>query len=129
VLASSPTSLVVLPPSELEPGRASVDITCAKQSAPPLEIAFLLLELEANSSPLAPGEHRTLTVHVHGTNARVGLEARNLASQIAELTGGNALRLSSSGGKENFARFVLVGRKRGSFLISVRLLPSRTGPQ
>lgn len=129
VLASSPTSLVVLPPMELEPGRASVGITCAKQVAPPLKVVFVALELEADSSPLAPGKHRSLTVHVRGTTSKVGLEARNLAPQIAELTGGNPLRLSSSGGKENLARFDLVGRKHGGFLLSIRLLPSRTGPQ
>jgi len=129
VLASSPTSLVVLPPMELEPGRASVSITCAKQDTPPLKVVFVALELEADPSPLAPGKHRSLTVHVRGTTSKVGLEARNLAPQIAELTGGNPLRLSSSGGKENLARFDLVGRKHGGFLISIRLLPSRTGPQ
>ena len=109
---------------DLEPGRASVDITCAKQTAPPLEVVFVALELQADSSPLAPGEHRSLTVHVRGTAGKVGLEARNLAPDIAELTGGSAVRVSSSGGKENFARFDLVGRKRGNFIISIRLLPS-----
>src|SRR5216683_5896973 len=59
VLASSPTSLVVLPPMELQPGRASVSITCARQVAPPLKVVFVALELEADSSPLAPGKHRS----------------------------------------------------------------------
>jgi len=125
VLASSPTSLVVLPPPELEPGRASVDISCAKRYGPPLEVVFLALNLEADSSPLPPGVHRQLSVRVRGTTSKITLEARNLAPDIAELTGGNPLRVSSSGGEENVARFEVVGRKRGSFLVSIRLLSPR----
>jgi hypothetical protein len=129
VLASSPTSLVVLPPAELPPGRASVDISCAKRNGPPLEVVFVALNLEADSSPLAPGVHRTLSVRVRGTASKITLEARNLAPDIAELLGGNPLRVLSSGGAENLAHFELVGRKRGSFLISIRLLSSSPRPR
>jgi len=128
VLASSPTSLVVLPPPDLQPGRASVDLTCGKRNGPPLEIVFLALELEADSSPLAPGVHRQLTVHVRGTTAKVRLEARNLAPDIAELTGGNPARVSSSGGAQNLAHFEVIGRRRGSFLISIHLLSPSARP-
>jgi len=122
VLASSPTSLVVLPPADLQPGRASVDISCAKRNGPPREVVFVVLTLEADSSPLAPGVLRPLTVHVRGTTSMVTLEAKNLAPDIAELLGGNPLRASSTGGAENLAHFEVVGRKRGSFLVSIRLL-------
>ena len=128
VFASSPTSLVVMPPPDLQPGRASVDISCAKRYGPPLEIVFVALTLEADSSPLAPGVHRQLTVRVRGTTSKVTLEAKNLAPDIAELTGGNPLRISSSGGGENLAHFEVVGRKRGSFMISIRLLSSTLRP-
>jgi hypothetical protein len=128
VLASSPTSLVVLPPPDLQPGRASVDISCAKRNGPPLEIVFVALTLEADSSPLAPGVHRQLTVRVRGTRDKVTLEAKNLAPDIAELQGGNPLQSSSSGGWENLAHFEIVGRKRGSFMISIRLLSSTPRP-
>jgi hypothetical protein len=124
VLASSPTSLVVLPPADLQPGRASVNISCAKRSGPPREVVFVVLTLEADSSPLAPGVLRRLTVRVRGTTGKVTLEAKNLAPDIAELLGGNPLRASSSGGAENLAHFEVVGRKQGSFLVSIRLLSS-----
>ncbi len=124
VLASSPTSLVVLPPTDLQPGRASVDLSCAKRNGPPLEVVFVALTLEADSSPLTPGAHRQLTVRVRGTTTKIGLEAKNLAPDIADLTGGNPLRAPSSGGTENLAHFEVVGRKRGNFLISIRLLNS-----
>jgi len=128
VLASSSASLVVLPPPDLEPGRATAEVTCAKREAPPFSLTLVGLELEADSSPLKPGEHRALTVRVRGTTTKIPLEARNLAPNIAELAGGNPLRLSSTGGTENFARFDLVGRKSGSFLISIRLMPSMGHP-
>jgi hypothetical protein len=122
VLASSPTSLVVLPPPDLEPGRASIDLSCGKLNGPPLEIIFVALDLEADSSPLAPGVHRSLTVRARGTTVKLSLEARNLAPDIADLTGGNPARVLTSGGEENLAHFEVVGRKNGSFLISIRLL-------
>jgi hypothetical protein len=127
VLASSPSSLVVLPPSDLEPGPAAVEVACAKRSAATFTITLVALQLEADSSPLAPAERRVLTVRVRGTTAVVGLEARNRAPDIAQLTGGNSVRLSSSGGAKNAAKFEILGRKRGSFVISIRLLPS-VGP-
>jgi len=129
VLASSPTALVVLPPADLQPGGAAVDISCAKRQAPPFSLTLIGLELQADASPLKPEEHRALTVQVRGTAAKIALEARNLAPEIAELTGGNPVRASSSGGTENSANFEVVGRKNGNFLISIRLVPFLGRPQ
>jgi len=129
VLASSPVSLVVLPPMDLSPGPATVEVSCAKHLAPAFSVTFAGLDLEADSSPLKAGEHRALIVRVRGTTAKIVLEARNLAPEIAELSGGNPIRLSSSGGAENFTRFNLIGKKNGSFLISIRLVPSLARPQ
>jgi hypothetical protein len=128
VLASSPTALVVLPPPDLQAGGAAVQVTCAKRQSAAFSVTFVGLELEADSSPLKPGEHRALTVRVRGTTAKVVLEARNLAPEIAELSGGNPVRTSSSGGAENLAKFEVLGRKNGSFLISIRLVPSLGRP-
>jgi len=123
ILASSPVSLMVLPPSELKTGTASMKISCNKNTTPPFLITFVELALEADSSPLKPGEHRSLTVRVRGTSAKIALQARNLASGIAELIGGTTVKQTSSGGPNNTAKFTLVGRKRGSFSISIRLVP------
>ena len=128
VLASSPTSLLVLPPQDLQPGAAEVQVSCAKREAPAFSITLVGLGLEADTSPLKPGEHRALTVRVRGTTAKIALEARNLAPEIAELSGGNPARLASSGGAENLARFEVVGRKNGIFLISIRLVPALSQP-
>jgi hypothetical protein len=124
VLASSPAVLTVLPPPDLEPGRAEIEVSCAKHPASRFSITFLDLSLNADSSPLAPGERRTLTVNVRGTAAKVPLEAHNLSPRVTELAGGNPARASSSGGAENTAHFELIGRERGNFQISVRLLPT-----
>src|SRR4029077_2197432 len=58
VLASSPTSLVVLPPQDLQPGPATVEVSCAKRRSQPFSITLVGLELEASSLPLKTGEHR-----------------------------------------------------------------------
>ena len=129
VLASSPVSLVILPPSDLRPGGATVEIVCAKGEARPFSLTLVGLDLVADSSPLKPGEHRGLTVRVRGITARISLEARNLAPEVAELAGGNPARALSSGGTENWARFEVTGRKSGNFLISIRLVPWLGRPQ
>src|SRR5260370_5391594 len=73
VLASSPTSLVVLPPPDLKPGSATVKVSCAKRQSPPFSVTFVGLELEADSSPLTPDDHRPLTLRVRGTTANIAL--------------------------------------------------------
>lgn len=128
VLAASPTALVVLPPPELQPGAAALEVSCAKREPAAFSVTFVGLDLEADASPLKPAEHRTLTVRVHGTAARVTMEARNLATDIAELTGGNPVRSVSSGGVENLAKFEVTGIKNGNFLISIRLASASGRP-
>ena len=124
VLASSPVSLVVLPPMELPPGPAKVRVSCAKRDAPEFTVLFVELSLQADSSPLKRGEHRTLTVRVSGTMEKISLEARNLAPDVAELVGGNPVRRFSNGEEENAAQFEVIGHKNGTFLISIRLVPN-----
>jgi hypothetical protein len=128
ILASSPAFLVVLPPIETKPGAAAVEVSCAKNTAPAFLTTFVALDLEADPSPLKPGKHRSLAVRVRGTDTKIALEAQNLAPHIAELTGGTAVKQTSSGGTKNTARFELVGRKQGSFLISIRLVPVVSRP-
>ena len=129
VLASSPVALTVLPPMELEPGPAKVTVSCAKRDAPEFSVVFVGLEAKADSSPLKRGEHRTLTVRVAGTREKISLEARNLAPDIAELEGGNPVRRLSSGEEENVAQFEVVGKKDGTFLISIRLVAALGHPE
>jgi hypothetical protein len=69
-----------------------------------------------------------MTVQVHGTKAKVPLEARNLAPKVAELAGGNPVRLFTSGGENNYAQFKLTGRNHGRILISIRLRPTYARP-
>jgi hypothetical protein len=129
VLASSPVSALVLPPAEVSPGQAAVTVSCLKRKASDFFITFVALDLQADGSPLKRGEHRTLTVRVHGTEEKVSLEARNLAPAIAELAGGNPVRRLSTGGPENVAAFEVVGLKNGRFLISIRLVSTLRRPQ
>ena len=129
VLAASPASLIVLPPERLDPGPAVVSAACRQRNTAPFSMTFVSLELDAASTPLAPGEKRTLLVRIQGTKERVTIEARNFAPAIAELSGGSAVRAASTGGAENAASFELIGRGRGNFILSFRLLPPLGPPR
>lgn len=129
VLAASSLALTLLPPDGLAPGPALVAASCDGRALPPFSLTFLALELLAGSATLAPGERRELLVRIEGTRESVPIEARNLAPEIAALTGGNPVRQASSGGAENAARFELTGLARGGFLISIRLASPYTSPR
>lgn len=129
VLASSPASLSVLPPADLEPGPAKVQVSCGQKSALPFTIIFVRLELNATAAALAPGEHRTLSVRVHGSTSKVDLEARNLAPDVADLVGGSPMRAASTGGTDNQAKFEVAGKRHGNFMISIRLISGLSTPR
>ena len=129
VLAASPADLTVLPPTEMDPGPAKVHVSCGGNAAEEFTVVFVSLELEASNAPLAPGEHRSLAVRVRGSTAKISLEARNLAPEVAELQGGSTVRAASSGGADNLARFEVVGKQRGSFMISIRLQAPLSKPK
>ncbi len=128
-LASSPSYLAVLPPADSQPGLAQVQVTCGQKSSPPFSVVFVSLELEAGNAALAPGEHRKLTVRVKGSTTKVNLEARNLAQEVAELQGGTPVRAVSTGGADNVASFELMGKQRGNFVISIRLVVPLSAPR
>jgi len=128
VLAASPAYLAVLPPTDMDPGPAQVQVSCGQKSSPAFTVVFVALDLEASNAPLAPGEHRTLTVRVKGSSTKVNLEARNLAPEVADLQGGTHVRAISSGGADNIAKFELLGKQRGSFVISIRLMTQPSAP-
>ena len=123
VLAASSESLAILPPAELDAGPAEVSVSCNKSEAGWARIVFLSLSLEADASPMQPGQKRSLSVRIAGTSERVALEARNLAPDVAALDGGNPAHATSSGGGQNVAVFPLTGKQHGNILVSIRLLP------
>jgi hypothetical protein len=127
VLAASPAYLAVLPPAEMNPGRALVEVSCGPRKAA-FTVLFVGLELEASGAALAPGEHRELTVRVRGSTQKIKLEARNLAPDVADLQGGTTVRVATSGGADNLAHFALQGKQHGSFLISIRLIAPLVTP-
>ena len=130
VIAASPASLAVVSPTEQAPGPASVEIACGQKKMQSFTVVFVTLELEANNAPLAPGEHREVLVRIKGSTARLRLEARNLAPDVAELQGGaKTLRVMSTSGAENVAKFELIGKTKGSFVISIRLVAVPEMPQ
>ncbi len=129
VLAASPAYLAVLPPAEITPGPAQVEVSCGERNSSAFTVTFVSLELEASGAALTPGEHRELKVRVRGSAAKINLEARNLAPEVAELQGGEVVRAASSGGAENVALFAVHGKQHGSFMISIRLLSPLLAPK
>ena len=129
VLAASPASLVVLPPTDMDPGPTQVKVRCGQKATEPFTVVFVSLELEASSASLAPGEHRTLLVRVQGSTAKIYLVAKNLSPNIAELIGGATVRAQTSGGAQNAAKFELLGKQHGNFAVSIRLLSPLTAPR
>ncbi len=123
VMAASSESMTILPPEDLQPGPADVTVVCNKGAASAARLIFLSLSLQADTSPMQPGQKRTLSVRIEGTRDKVTLEARNLAPEIAELAGGNPAKAISSGGAENVASFPLTGKQHGNVLVSIRLMP------
>jgi hypothetical protein len=92
-------------------------------------MVFVSLELNASNAPLAPGEHRTLSVRVRGITSKVNLEARNLAPDVADLTGGSPVKVTSTGGVDNQAKFEVGGKRHGNFMISIRLVSPLSAPR
>src|SRR5260221_268326 len=111
VLAASSESLAILPPEELQAGPADVTVACGKNQAGVAHITFLALALQADTSSLQPGQKRTLTVRISGSQEKVELEARNLAPEIAERAGGKSAQGNLSGGGRKFAVCLLCGRE------------------
>ena len=129
VLSSSPLALQILPPPDQGPGAARVEVSCGKQVVGSFSTVFLSLELDAGATTLAPGQKRMMLVHVEGTTEKVTLQAHNLAPDVVELTGGNPVRVLSTGGEQNYAKFEIVGRSHGRILISIRLVPHYARPR
>ena len=129
VMAASPAYLAVLPPAEMDPGPALVQVSCGARQATAFTVVFLSLELEASTATLARGEHRELKVRVRGSASKITLEARNLAPDVADLQGGTTVRAPSSGGADNTVHFAVLGKQRGSFLISIRLVAPLVTPR
>jgi hypothetical protein len=129
VLAASPAALAVLPPTDMDPGPARVQISCRQRSSEPFTVVFVSLELQSSGATLAPGEHRSVTVKVRGSTAKINLEARNLAPDVAELQGGTVVRALSTGGPDNIAHFELLGKQHGNFVISIRLVAPPSPPR
>jgi hypothetical protein len=123
VMAASSESMTILPPEDLRPGPADVTVACNQGAASAARLIFVTLSLQADTSPMQPGQKRTLSVRIEGTRDKVTLEARNLAPEIAELAGGNPAKAISSGGAENVASFPLTGKQHGNVLVSIRLMP------
>jgi uncharacterized protein (DUF58 family) len=67
------------------------------------------------------GQQTTFTVRVRGTREPVAVEVSDLSPAILRLTGGNPLKLTTSGGEMNEAQFEVVPLAAGKYSIRARL--------
>ena len=90
VLAASSESMIILPPEELEPGPADVTAACNTGPASLAHLTFLALSLAADNTPLQPGQKRTLSVRIAGTQEKVKVLAiQEIARNMKEVRARN----------------------------------------
>jgi hypothetical protein len=120
VLAASPVDLVILPPTESEPGSAKLNLKVGAQNA---SAQITLIRVEVTPPNVRPGKRKRITLRVFGTEARVNLEVHNLQPAIVQFDSGDDIRLRTRGGRDNSAKVQIKGLRAGEFSFAVRLLP------
>jgi hypothetical protein len=127
ILAASPVALVLLAAPRAAEGPAELVLEAGGHRSGPVPVTLVSLEVTAAKKQLAPNEKGTLSVHVHGTDQRLVIEARNLSPDVVELPRGSVQRVTSSGGPANLAVIEVQGIHPGDFSVSVRLVPGAYG--
>ncbi len=128
VLAASPASLVIVPPPDLAPGAAELQIEVLAGKTPPHMMVVVALEVEAEPGRLAPKQRGMLTIRARGAEVPVEVVVINHSPEIIDFAGKETkLRLLTKGGEENSATTEIRGRKEGDFDLEVRLVPLASG--
>lgn len=76
----------------------------------------------ANATTLLPGQSARIELVVEGTDEPVRLRIVNQSPQVVSLRGGDAQTISTSGGRANDAELFVVGRRRGHFNLSYKVI-------
>ena len=127
VLASSPVSLVVLPGLHIPIGEINLRVTSAGNDAGPNPVVMVLLEFSGPAEAPRAGGHGKLSVRVHGTRERLGVEVRNASPEIIQFSRGSVERVISSGGDRNAAEIETKFLTSGDYIVTARLIPTDSG--
>jgi hypothetical protein len=126
VLASSPVSLVVVPAPETPVGTENVAVQVGGNARADT-LSVVDLRLFTDTTEIIPGKKIGVTVQALGTERPLELEIRNLSPAIIKLPDRSSLRIRTSGGPENAARFSMQGIAAGTFSLAANLV-ARSGP-
>ncbi len=124
VLAASPTSIVVLPDPDTPLGAAVLSAGVANQSPALAAVVVVTLEAIGPQGTLRVGQQTTFTVRVRGTTEPLRIEVSDLSPAILQLPDGNPLRMTTSGGAMNEAKFEVVPLAAGKYSVRAHLAPN-----
>ncbi len=124
VLAASPTSIVALPDPDTPLGAAVLSAGVANQSPALAAVAVVTLEAIGPQGALRVGQKTTFTVRVRGTTEPLRIEVSDLSPAILQLPDGNPLRMTTSGGAMNEAKFEVVPLAAGKYSVRAHLAES-----
>ncbi len=121
VLAASPTSIIALPDPGTSLGMAVLSVEAMNQGSTTAATVVVAVEAIEPQGPLRVGQQTTFTVRVRGTKEPLAVEVSDLSPAILRLSGGNPLKLTTSGGEMNEAQFEVVPLAAGKYSIRARL--------
>jgi hypothetical protein len=127
VLASSPVSLVVFPGAHVSAGGTSLSVTIAGKGSVSIPVSVVQLDVMDSAVPTNAGARGTLAVHARGTEVPLAIEVVNKSPDVVQFPQGAVQRLTTSGGKNNFAQVTTKSLKEGDYVVTARLEDIVTG--
>jgi hypothetical protein len=122
ILAASPVCLIVQPGPKVAPGPASISVQTgeARWTA---ATTMVSLEFEPPQPALVPEKKSKLVVHAEGTQLPLRIVAENQTPGVLGFLRGDAQKLRTSGGENNFASIEVQAIRSGDFSFHARLVP------
>ncbi|HKW87412.1 MAG TPA: IPT/TIG domain-containing protein [Candidatus Acidoferrales bacterium] len=119
VLAASPSSLIVLPPPDSQPGTTELDVNVGGEHA-----ATQITLVRVDVAPLAvpPDKKRKLSIRVAGTAEPVNFRIHNIQPDVVQILGKDDALLQTKGGSDNSVEIHVKGLRAGEFSFAVQLV-------
>jgi IPT/TIG domain-containing protein len=127
ILASSPSSLVVLPGPRVPIGDVTLRVIVDGRNAGQFPISAALLDFSGPAEAPNAGSVGKLTLRAHGTAQRLIVEIRNASPDVIQLLKGNPERVVTTGGEENIAPVDVKFLTAGNYAVTARLISAESG--
>jgi hypothetical protein len=123
ILAASPECLVVIAPSNMPPGPATISVeTEANRFSG--TTTLVSLAFSPPEPPLVPGKQSLLELHVEGSAERLRVAVSNPSPDVLHFLRGDFQELFTSGGARNSTNIRATALRSGDYSFRVRLLPA-----